>query len=384
MSSLKETLTNLLDQISNFEISISERNKELEKELNQILELIEQIESSWSGTWLKPYANLYFHRFQKPSANALFDPQGVRIFGMPEGWMDINYSHIESIIEENCDFDISQIEKEVSEQIRRVTEVRDCLCIELLLLKAQPQFIDEAKELEEIEEIGWGISTLDYIQYKRPKTVIVSLTDFQRGFEVPPHILYQANIVHFLTVISSILNFIKQSRNLIRKIQIKENVTQEQPSTINSIENVIKICSTFHRVARQLRQRHDGRGTLTIEDEYDLQDLFHALLRIFFEDVRPEEWTPSYAGGSSRVDFLLRQEKIVIELKKTRNNLGAKEAGSQLLIDIARYQCHPDCKNLICFVYDPEGRIGNPKGLEDDLNNLSNEKINIIAIIHPS
>lgn len=313
-----------------------------------------------------------------------FEFDFVMIFGIPEGWMDINYSHIENTIQENYNFDLSQIEEEVFGQIRRVTEVRDCLCIELLLLKTQPQFIDEVKELEEIEKIEWGISTSDCIQYRRPKTIIGSVTDLQRGFEVPPHILYQAKIVHLLTVISSILNFVKQSRKLIRKIQIKESITQEQPSTINSIENVIKIYSTFHRVARQLRQRHDNRGILTIEDEYDLQDLFHALLRIFFEDVRPEEWTPSYAGGCSRVDFLLRQEKIVIELKKTRNNLGAKEAGSQLLIDIARYQRHPNCKNIICFVYDPEGRIGNPKGLEDDLNNLSNGKINIIALIRPS
>jgi hypothetical protein len=24
-----------------------------------------------------------------------------------------------------------------------------------------------------------------------------------------------------------------------------------------------------------------------------------------FDDIRPEEYTPSYAGGSSRIDFLL-------------------------------------------------------------------------------
>jgi glucan phosphorylase len=61
----------------------------------------------------------------------------------------------------------------------------------------------------------------------------------------------------------------------------------------------------FHLVARQLRERHNERSTLQIEDEYDVQDLLHALLKINFEDVRAEEVCPSYAGGSSRVDFLL-------------------------------------------------------------------------------
>ena len=87
------------------------------------------------------------------------------------------------------------------------------------------------------------------------------------------------------------------------------------------------LCERFHLVAQQLRDRHDNRGTLEVEDEYDTQDLIHSLLHLHFDDIRPEEWTPSYAGGSSRMDFLLKQEKIVIEVKKTRKGLGAKEVG---------------------------------------------------------
>ena len=85
-----------------------------------------------------------------------------------------------------------------------------------------------------------------------------------------------------------------------------------------------------------------------MKDEYDVQDLLHALLRIFFKDIRPEEWVPSYAGSSSRMDFLLHQEEIVIEVKMTRDGLKQKELVDQLLIDIARYEKHPGCKTLIC------------------------------------
>lgn len=45
---------------------------------------------------------------------------------------------------------------------------------------------------------------------------------------------------------------------------------------------------------------------LFLEDEYDVQDLPHALLLLYFDDVRAEEWTPSYAGKSARMDFLLK------------------------------------------------------------------------------
>jgi hypothetical protein len=66
--------------------------------------------------------------------------------------------------------------------------------------------------------------------------------------------------------------------------------------------------------------------------------------------------------------FLLKDEQIIIEIKKTRKGLGAREVGEQLIIDTQKYQVHPDCKTLICFVYDPERRIANPRGIERDLN----------------
>ncbi|RLI07091.1 hypothetical protein DRO24_03755 [Candidatus Bathyarchaeota archaeon] len=150
----------------------------------------------------------------------------------------------------------------------------------------------------------------------------------------------------------------------------------------SALENVKLIIRRFHRVARQLRNRYADRDTLEIEDEYDVQDLLHALLKLYFDDIRPEEYTPSYAGSASRVDFLLKEEKIIIEVKKTRKGIGAKEIGEQLLIDAQRYQSHPDCNQLVCFVYDPEGRIANPRGLENDLSKEING-VPVLVFITP-
>jgi hypothetical protein len=136
---------------------------------------------------------------------------------------------------------------------------------------------------------------------------------------------------------------------------------------LETFDTLDTIASRFHVIACQLRARYDDRATLDVTDEYDVQDLLHALLRLFFQDVRPEEWTPSYAGKSSRVDFLLKPERTVVETKKSRPRLGAKEIGSQLIEDIARYEKHPDCDQLFCLVYDPDHRITNPRGLEADL-----------------
>jgi hypothetical protein len=41
---------------------------------------------------------------------------------------------------------------------------------------------------------------------------------------------------------------------------------------------VVTIAERLHRVIRQLRERRESRPTLDVNDEYDVQDLFHALL----------------------------------------------------------------------------------------------------------
>ncbi|MGH4821778.1 hypothetical protein [Klebsiella pneumoniae] len=49
---------------------------------------------------------------------------------------------------------------------------------------------------------------------------------------------------------------------------------------------------------------------------------------------------------------------------------------------MAHYQTHPDCETLVCFVYDPEGRIANPIGVENDLERCTNS-ISVKVIISP-
>lgn len=185
---------------------------------------------------------------------------------------------------------------------------------------------------------------------------------------------YQSGVNSAITLFGSLID------------EIKNYWDDEEPSkrgnNESDIEKIKIIIQRFHQVAKQLRERYSDRKTIEIEDEYDVQDLFHALLKLYFNDIRPEEYTPSYAGSASRVDFLLKKEKIVIEIKKTRKNLKAKELGEQLIVDIARYQSHPDCRHLICFAYDPEERIANPVGIENDLSETV-DNINVSVFINP-
>ena len=152
--------------------------------------------------------------------------------------------------------------------------------------------------------------------------------------------------------------------------------------TRDGVEVVTNLCRRFQQFALQIQLRHDGRDTVKFDDEYDVQDALHAILRLHFEDVRAEEWTPSYAGNSSRMDFLLKREHIVVEAKMTRKSLRQKDVAEQLIQDKERYRSHPECRELICFVYDPAHFLTNPTALEDDLS-TAEPKLSTTVIVSP-
>ncbi len=147
-------------------------------------------------------------------------------------------------------------------------------------------------------------------------------------------------------------------------------------------QQVMWICHRFSRFATQLAKRCRDRDTLKIDDEYDVQDAMHALLRMHFDDVRPEEPTPSHAGASSRMDFLMNAERVVVETKHTRPDLLDGQIGKELILDIERYRSHPDCDYLVCYVHDPEHLLKNPVGLERDLSR-EDGRLTVVVIVGP-
>ena len=77
-------------------------------------------------------------------------------------------------------------------------------------------------------------------------------------------------------------------------------------------------------LARRQRDRHP----IVMEDGDHVQDFLHGLLRVCLDDVRPEDFSPERAGARSRIDFVLKQERIVVEAKMTRAGLGAAEVSA--------------------------------------------------------
>ena len=143
-----------------------------------------------------------------------------------------------------------------------------------------------------------------------------------------------------------------------------------------------RLCAQFHVVARQLRSRHDNRETLQVEDEYDVEDLLHGLLMLEHEVVVPETRTARGASGRRRTGFLLKLERIVMVVTLARSGLTADVLGQELGPEIEHHKSHPDCRTLVCFVYDPDGRVADPRAVERALSG-DRDGLSIRVIVAP-
>jgi hypothetical protein len=184
--------------------------------------------------------------------------------------------------------------------------------------------------------------------------------------------------------LSNQLQAIEQyAKQLEVKAADEASLAPPKPPEIGAVEKVLHLIKRFSRAVSHLKERRAGREPLIIKDEYDVQYLLLPLLAVYFDDVRPEDPVPNVAGQNSRIDFVLPDEKIAVEVKMARENHRDKEIGNELIQDIARYQKRgEDVSALIAFVYDPDGSLKNPDGLEKDLSKRHNN-LDVKVVVRP-
>lgn len=177
-------------------------------------------------------------------------------------------------------------------------------------------------------------------------------------------------------------NFLKRHINLSTsqgyQTAIDTNAVIRIPGEIEDLLEIL--IKGIRRAMVPLKHRRSNLPFIEFDNEYDLQDLVHSQLRSWVKDIRREEYTPSYAGSSTRADFLLAEYDIVIEIKNIRDTNHAKKIGDELILDIAHYKVHPNCKQLWIVIYDSKNLIPNPEGLISDLNGQHSSQFKTIEV----
>ncbi len=140
------------------------------------------------------------------------------------------------------------------------------------------------------------------------------------------------------------------------------------PAAPGALASLQTLLHRLPRVIRQLRVRHGDRPPFRVADERDLEDLLRALLPLHFDDIRPQCRTPRYAA-TTRTDFLLAPERIVLTIKLAGAGVCEPQLAEQLREDVAYYRAHSGCLTVVGYVHDPEGLLREPPMLsEDDLD----------------
>ncbi len=130
-----------------------------------------------------------------------------------------------------------------------------------------------------------------------------------------------------------------------------------------SLVQLEQLLRRLPRVVRELRWRQGDRPAFPVNDERDLEDLLRSLLPLYFDDVRLESRTPRYSTGT-RTDLLLASEGIALTAKLARAEVREPQLAEQWTEDLAHYQQRGECRTLVGYVYDPEGRLHNSQALE--------------------
>jgi hypothetical protein len=173
---------------------------------------------------------------------------------------------------------------------------------------------------------------------------------------------------------------------------VSESLLTQRQALVNSLHSVAdaatvlnELSSAFRRLPDFLQVLRDSANpnvaTPTLSSEKDLQVLVHALLKVLYSDVRPEDYVPQFAGGRSRTDFLIRDVGVLIETKMTREGLDDRKVGEELLVDWGRYGRHPDCRAIFAIVYDPDRRLKNATAIETDLSRDSGEPPTRVVVV---
>lgn len=176
--------------------------------------------------------------------------------------------------------------------------------------------------------------------------------------------------------------------------ETKENMEAAKQRVISYIENILcdnekeeqilEILNNFYLFLENLieREPHKRGGiqqeqlhALKIKNEYDVQHLLYACIKLLYPMARAEV-SEDTGYGTVRTDIFL-DTNHVIEVKCTRKNMSLKKLTEEIEADMIHY----NAENIYFFLYDKEKIIENPMVFKKCYEEKIKEK-KVYIIIH--
>jgi hypothetical protein len=127
---------------------------------------------------------------------------------------------------------------------------------------------------------------------------------------------------------------------------------------------ILRLCKRLPAAARILAKRRKGKAPFEICDEYDAQDLLHAVLRAYLKYSIHEEPLAKVGGAhAGRADVAIEQLGTVIELKFVHGPDDQKRIVDEFSNDLLLYTKWPHLKHFVYLVYNSPD-LRDPEALE--------------------
>lgn len=135
----------------------------------------------------------------------------------------------------------------------------------------------------------------------------------------------------------------------------------------SAYEIFIGVIENFHNAIKKIvLDRRKGHDAFKVEDEYDVQDLLYVILKSIFPLLKEEDPTPRVGIKSNKIDLILREYGILLEVKMIKkSDSNEKNFVEQLKNDIQSYHNCQWLKHLLCLVYDPYSKTKDRQNFYD-------------------
>ncbi len=140
---------------------------------------------------------------------------------------------------------------------------------------------------------------------------------------------------------------------------------------LENFENaVIKITDPKERYGgKTANPKKTPKTVIQIEDEYDVQDILYVILKTVFPTIKYENPLAKFGGSSTRLDFVLIEEGLILEVKQIKESeRNDKKFIDQVKIDLQSYHVLDYLKEIVFFIFAPKAiqDINNFKELEGE------------------
>jgi hypothetical protein len=128
--------------------------------------------------------------------------------------------------------------------------------------------------------------------------------------------------------------------------------TDDVSAPAPSVALLLQLCERLPQAARFLASRRAGKQPYKIVDEYDVQDLLHAVIRTYFKYSIDEEPLGKVGGArSARADLALPDINTLIEVKFVRGPKDQQRIVEEFAQDLLLYTAWAPLQTFIYMIY---------------------------------